>query len=471
MPDKISFSRHDLLLLDKDCAIKADSDTVEAVRNWLGENQPVIVRRPCLTAEGLHCGVPLPPEQGWKRLGFSIDPAHVKKRLSLPWLSECLPLLPELRQKQLATLAKLQPEVFGSLAWQYLTGVTCLHEKSDIDLLFRIKSRNELRELLEKLTALDLGDDCDIEIMLWNNRAFSWREWRQNHPTLLLKGDYDVVLCAKKFLTATSVNAELIAWEAEAALHEELETYPKPGLVSYVDNGSHCDMDAACFRAGIATLRDYFKTIFEAGSRSASILEMRKIGLEAETEMLVATGGVNTHRGAIFILGLLVAAAGYKSSTGNRGTLGAIVKNLWRQEVMQLNNPGSNGETAIRQHGGGNARSEAGAGFPSVYNYGLPAFATVWKQQNRNFARLNAFYTILSNINDTTLLHRGGRLGHDFAVNVAIDFKHADESEKAELALQNHHEFVRRGLSCGGAADLLAATIFIHNLEELWPES
>ncbi|MDD5728361.1 MAG: malonate decarboxylase holo-[acyl-carrier-protein] synthase [Victivallales bacterium] len=462
MPDKISFSRHDLLLLDKDSPVKTEPAVAEIIRNWLSCGRPVIVRRPCLTVDGLHCGIPLPLEQERKRLSFTVDPAWVKKRLSLP-------LLPELRWKRLEALAELQPEVFGSLAWQHLTGLQYLHEKSDVDLLFRVKSRNELRELTGILAKLDSA--CDIEIMLWNNRAFSWREWRLNTPTLLLKGDYDVFFCDKKFLTAMETDAELIAGEAEAALHEELETYPKPGLVSYADNGSHTDMDANCFRAGIAALRGYFKTIAETGSRGASMAELRRLGMDAEKRMLTATGGVNTHRGAIFTLGLLAAAAGYKRNTGNSETLGGIVKDLWGREIMQYNNPGSNGENAVSRYGGGSARSEAANGFPAVYNYGLPALKASFDHQYRNIARLNAFYAVLGNINDTTLLHRGGRNGHDFAVNAAAVFSYADEAEKTGLALRNHHEFVKRGLSCGGAADLLAATLFIHNLEELWPES
>ncbi|MGI0503638.1 triphosphoribosyl-dephospho-CoA synthase, partial [Burkholderia sp. ZZQ-2] len=101
-----------------------------------------------------------------------------------------------------------------------------------------------------------------------------------------------------------------IAELAERSLVLEIETYPKPGLVSHVDTGSHTDMDAATFARSAAVLRPYFAELADAGARDADMAVLRKIGLRAEHAMLAATGGVNTHRGAIFGLGLLCAAAG-----------------------------------------------------------------------------------------------------------------------------------------------------------------
>lgn len=471
MPDTISFSRHDLLLPEKDCPVTADSRCAETIREWLACGHPVIVRRPCLMEEGLHCGIPLPPGGGWNRLAFTLNPAGIAGRLALPRLEECLELLPETRRKQLSELAELRPEVFGSLAWQSLTGLTYLHEKSDVDLLFRVRSRKELRSLCSTLAERNLPEFCDIEIMLRNGCAFSFREWRKETPDVLLKGNHDISLCGKAILSALRADAELIAWEAESALLEELETYPKPGLVSYADSGSHRDMNAAHFRAGIAALRGYFRRIAEAGMRNAPMKELNTLGLDAEKRMFEATGGVNTHRGAIFSLGMLAAAAGLKTATGNRAEIGEIVKERWGSDILKQQNPGSHGEQAIRRYGGNGARMEAASGFPSVYGYGLPAFREAVENKSPNAARLEAFYALLERVNDTTLLHRGGRAGHDFAVETAVAFNRAAEEEKPALALENHREFIRRNLSCGGVADLLAATIFIHRMEELWEDS
>lgn len=470
MLDNMTFSRHDLLLPDRDSVIKSNPDDVQTIRDWLHCGYPVIVRRPCLTDGELHCGIPLPPEQGKKRISFTVDPVCVKQRLALPLLSECLPLLPEARREKLTLLSELRPEVFGSLAWQYLTGMPYLHENSDVDLLFRVGSQTELRELVGELSKIDSAGNCDIEIMLWHGRAFSWRELRQDAATVLMKADYEVFLCDKKFLSDAVPDAKRIAWEAEAALYEELETYPKPGLVSYADSGSHTDMDAGHFRAGIGALREYFETIADAGRRGAPMAELRQLGLSAEERMLVATDGINTHRGAIFSVGMLAAAAGYKAGSGDHASLGEIVTTLWGKDIMRHNNPGSNGDQAVRRYGGGGAKTEVVNGFPLIYNYGLPAFKAALDGRRRNAARLECFYAMLEYANDTTLLHRGGRDGHDFAVGAAVAFNRASGEEKAELARHNHREFVRRGLSCGGVADLLAATIFIHRMEELWQE-
>ncbi len=470
MLDNINFTRHDLLELAPDCQITADAENLRIIREWLQQGRPVIIRRPCQTLEGLHSGIPLPPGQGWRRIAFTTGPGSVKKRLALPRLRDCLQLLPEERQSSLISLVDLNPEVFGSLAWQFLTGMPYLRKESDADLLFRVDSQRELRDLTAELNLAAPGDCCDIEIMLWNGRAFSWREFTQEADSLLLKADYDVFSGRKKNIFPVEVDAGVIAWEAESALHEELETYPKPGLVSYVDNGSHSDMNAGHFRSSIGELRGYFKSIAEAGAGGADMAELRRLGIDAENRVLAATGGVNTHRGAIFSLGMLAAAAGHKFKNKDESSLGEIIKNLWGMEIEDHLNPGSNGELAVKRYGGGCARTEVASGLPSVYKYGLPALQDSIGKYSRNSARLNSFYAMLEHVNDTTLLHRGGRDGQDFAVNSAVNFNHASKGEKAGLALRNHREFIKRGLSCGGVADLLAAAVFIHRMEELWLE-
>src|ERR1700733_3514756 len=102
----------------------------------------------------------------------------------------------------------------------------------------------------------------------------------------------------------------LITRCAANALTEELATYPKPGLVSFVDQGSHPDMDAVCFLISIAAIKTFFGEMAEAGADGCRLLDLQRIGISAEESMLNATGGRNTHRGAIYCLGLLAAAAG-----------------------------------------------------------------------------------------------------------------------------------------------------------------
>jgi triphosphoribosyl-dephospho-CoA synthase len=464
------FHRHDLLLLKPDAEIIGNDPDKNVIRVWLSAGWPVIVCRPGTTAAGIHCGIPLPPELGKKRITFAVNRTAVNQKLELPRLTECLSRLPESRRNVLSWMPYLEPEVFGSLAWQHLTGLPYLHEHSDIDLLFRVSNLPELRRLMTQLRQLE-SECCDIEIMLWNNRAFSWREFCNDSPSVMVKTDHNVFLQPKRFLTATEPDAEIIVAAAIEAIHEELETYPKPGLVSYVDSGSHVDMDVKHFLNSIRTLPDYFQSIVEAGKRGAPMEELRQLGINAEQKMLAATSGVNTHRGAIFSLGLLAAAAGYKATSGHRTGLGEIVRELWGKEIMALSNPGSHGTQVAHRYGGnGGAKAEATNGFRSVYEYGLPTFRTV---MNRNAARIHSFFSMLEHAEDTTLLYRGGAAGRDFAVAAAVDFNHrggVNASGWADRALRIHHEFVKRNLSCGGVADLLAATVFIHRMEELWQD-
>src|SRR5271156_6250825 len=122
--------------------------------------------------------------------------------------------------------------------------------------------------------------------------------------------------------------ADHVADLAKAALLAELETWPKPGLVSHVDSGSHTDMDARTLRASVAAITPFFSHLTIAGAAESGMDGLRKIGLEAECAMLDATAGVNTHRGAIFGLGLLCAAAGAAwSGTARAGR-------VWRAKFL-----------------------------------------------------------------------------------------------------------------------------------------
>ncbi len=412
---------------------EAESDSIDpAARDYLRKGLPVVVRRPSTNGEGVHCGIALP---GRKRLGFVVPRQAVRRVIRRPRASNLSLNLPG------------NPEVFGSYAWEYLTGVQYRHRSSDIDLIYR---NGKLPE--------NLPANCDAEIILANGEGFSLREFNDANPDILIKTDYDVYLAPKRYLNGQNIDSGMIAFHAVNALREELFTYPKPGLVSMIDSGSHRDMNAGHFLAAIKVLGPFFEQAAEAGSRAAAYSELCEIGIAAEQAMLSATGGVNTHRGAIFILGLLAAAAGYKLRHG--GNFGEIVRELWGDDIQQNFNPRSHGNEMRRRYGCGGARAEAAEGFPTIYQYGLPAFD---HSLPRNEARVRCFFAMLSHADDSTLLHRGGVAGRDFARNAARNSGYAN----AETI---HRQFIERNLSCGGVADLLAAAIFIKSLEELtWP--
>jgi triphosphoribosyl-dephospho-CoA synthase len=265
-------------------------------------------------------------------------------------------------------------------------------------------------------------------------------------------------------------SARKISETAHDCLILELETWPKPGLVSHVDAGSHRDMNANTLRASAAAITPCFAALAEAGARGCRMERLRIIGLEAELAMLEATHGVNTHRGAIFGLGLLCAAAGARTGgwVDPGLSLGAVVSLLWGDRI--LDGPvllHSHGQAARRRYGAGGARVEAALGFPSVYGLGLPALRIAARKalDDPEAARVEACFKLIANAEDTNLLHRGGRAGLSFARAAAqrfLDDGGVGQPDWRERARSVHESFVARWLSPGGSADLLAMTLFVH---------
>jgi len=268
-----------------------------------------------------------------------------------------------------------------------------------------------------------------------------------------------------------------IAASAVHCLLLELETWPKPGLVSHVDAGSHNDMDADMFRVSAAAIAPYLHALADAGAEGREMGRLRIIGLEAEAAMRAATSGVNTHRGAIFGLGLLCAAAGARAAgCVDPGTpLGAVVSRLWGRDIVD--GPAllhSHGGRARRRFGAGGARMEAAQGFPSVYEVGLPALrrGVLLAPGDSEAARVEACFALIAALEDTNLLHRGGLQGLQFARSTARSFLDAGGVGMPgwrERARSVHESFTARWLSPGGSADLLAMTLFVSACERPSP--
>ncbi|SFN78602.1 triphosphoribosyl-dephospho-CoA synthase [Bradyrhizobium sp. Rc3b] len=272
-------------------------------------------------------------------------------------------------------------------------------------------------------------------------------------------------------LPGRALNAEELGHLASLSLELEVETYPKPGLVSHVDNGAHRDMDAALLCRSAETLMPFFGELAAAGAEGAGMNRLRAIGVAAERAMLAATHGVNTHRGAIFGLGLLCAAAGYRNAVGIRKSLGRLVSERWGDDI--LSGPvslRSHGAVARRRYGAGGARAEAADGFPSVYDIALPALHAARKlaPHDEEAVRVETCMRLIAEVTDTNLLHRGGAEGLRFAQESASSFLTAGGVGSPgwrRHAAGIHQAFVSRNLSSGGSADLLAMALFVDRLE------
>lgn len=257
------------------------------------------------------------------------------------------------------------------------------------------------------------------------------------------------------------------------ALRFEAMAWPKPGLVTPVDSGSHTDMHIGTFLASIEALQGSFAALAQAGAYGQPFTALQAIGMAAEQKMLRATGGVNTHRGAIFNLGLLVAAAARRRTDSALSTLdcGTIVARIWGAEIAagRRQSPSSHGNSAFHKFAAGGARAEAATGFPTVYHIGLPALRRLLAAgHDRETAQIGSLLVLMEYLPDTNLLWRDGQSGLDFVQSSAAAFNRAGGVEASgwqHRLLALHRAFVARNLSPGGSADLMAASWAAHQIE------
>ena len=264
-----------------------------------------------------------------------------------------------------------------------------------------------------------------------------------------------------------------LARAAVAALREELTAYPKPGLVSPVDSGAHDDMDFDLMCRSADSLLEPFAALAAAG-RAAQGFEtaLLPLGIAAERRMLAATGGVNTHRGAIFSMGLIVAAIGRTESAGLAPSPAAVRATLLREWGAALDGHAARGAAAQshgadvqRRTGHGGARLEAARGFPGLFELALPAYREALRQGlDRNAAAIQTLFALMASVDDSTVLYRGGLDGHGFVRAASGAFLAAGgcfrtgwQTEAERL----HRAFVTRRLSAGGCADLLACAVLL----------
>ncbi len=264
---------------------------------------------------------------------------------------------------------------------------------------------------------------------------------------------------------------------AVRSLHTELALAPKPGLVSPVDNGSHTDMDASTFMRSLFALRDYFGDITSAGASGAAFQRLQALGVSAEARMLSATGGINTHRGAIFSLGLLAAAGGWLTARGlslSGQSIGSTVASLWGKEIMaatpRRTQDHSHGSTVARRYGTGGARLEAALGFPTVFRIGLPTLrATLGRTGSKRLALVQTLFSLMATLDDTNVLYRGGKPALHLVKTRARAFLRAGGVHRPDWEAHGfriHRQVVARGVSPGGSADLLAASWFVSQVQK-----
>jgi len=261
------------------------------------------------------------------------------------------------------------------------------------------------------------------------------------------------------------------------ALLDEARLAPKPGLVDSRRNGAHTDLDFALMCRSARALKPAFAAMAEAGRAAAApTLALRetlgRLGREAEATMMSTTRGVNTHRGAIWAMGLLVAAAAIEGPDGTASAIAEVAATIAqtpdRHAPLRTANKG---ERACREFGVTGARGQAQSGFPHVIELGLPELRrSRIRGDSETASRLNSLLAIISRLDDTCVLSRAGA-----AVLTAFQEHAAGVLAAGGVATLSGRRKLRQldslALACnaspGGAADLLAATLFLDGLQPM----
>lgn len=272
----------------------------------------------------------------------------------------------------------------------------------------------------------------------------------------------------------------IIAHLATQALQAELDTTPKPGLVDKDNNGAHRDMDYALMQRSIDTLHPYFVKLALLGCADAlpSHTAIRDAGIEAEKAMLSATNGVNTHKGALFSMGLAVVAAAHeerkiaaneeqilKERNGGEDVLVSLQTTI---KALAASFPDTNGThgskakllskgtTAIK-----GALDNAREGYEMLFAEWLPFYIERRKERDAHTLH-KTLLRIMCDLDDTNVIYR-------------TDLATAEEvKQEARALLDNFSEtalkdmdrhYTTRNISPGGAADMLSLTIFIGSIQ------
>ena len=278
-----------------------------------------------------------------------------------------------------------------------------------------------------------------------------------------------------------AADARRISLLVTDALLEEVNATPKPGLVDRNNTGAHRDMTRQTFYLSARALQEYWAACFMAGAETVgaapeeTFARLRKLGQEAETTMLRATDGVNTHKGAIFLLGTVCGAVGrlwspeepYRDPSGIAAACAAMSHSAIKADFAAIEARGegrSFGEQIYLRQGIKGARGELAAGLPSVLGAGLPWLqAALDRGLSRNDAGVVALLHLIAQGPDTNLIRRGGLDGAASAVR-AVRALLEETPFPTPLDIRRlDDDFIQRNLSPGGSADLLAVAWFLRD--------
>lgn len=259
---------------------------------------------------------------------------------------------------------------------------------------------------------------------------------------------------ALKLVYRTSI-PYLAADLVQQALQKELDTTPKPGLVDLDDSGAHQDMDHGTMVRSILALRPFFTSLALSATEEIDPEKVREIGIEAEKAMLMATRGVNTHKGALFCLGLSVAVVSHLLTTE-----GKVSETRFREQLSQLaqgipSAKDTHGAAATDTYRVPGALENARRAYPGLFSDWLPYYNSLSGDQYREHKTL---LKIMTTLDDTNILHRNGS---DGLLRTKADAAALLADFSVEGLSVLNKAYMSSNTSPGGSADMLSLTIFI----------
>ena len=258
----------------------------------------------------------------------------------------------------------------------------------------------------------------------------------------------------------------IIGHLASMALQAELDTTPKPGLVDRNDNGAHRDMDYALMHRSIQALQPYFVRLAQIGFDNPQPRhdEIQQVGIEAERAMFKATGGVNTHKGALFSIGLAAVALGGMACSNN-AQLHSLSNSIASLASLFPDTSGTHGSKAKANNKLKGALDNAREGYTQLFKAWLPFYLDRLAEGDR-YALHKTLLRIMCDLDDTNIVYRTSmETMQEVQAEARRMLEHIPETTHFEAALQAMNtDYIRRNISPGGSADMLSLVVFLSNV-------
>lgn len=274
------------------------------------------------------------------------------------------------------------------------------------------------------------------------------------------------------------MNNKNIATLATKALLYEVSISPKAGLVSRLSNGSHKDMNFYTFIDSSLALHNYFLNCFDYGQEKLFscpdfFKDLREVGKVAEKEMYEATKGINTHKGTIFSMGILLAVLGVHLKENKKIDLKILsekIKEMCKpllNELEDADNISTYGEKAYKEYHLTGARGLAISGYEIVLLDGINKLKNFCKTLDFETACILLLFYYMSVLDDTNIVNRASittlKEVQILSKELFEENKKTLEKESIKNSMSKLNDiFIEKNISAGGSADLLILTIFIH---------